>query len=138
MTRYRPPIGSTKRARMLRRQPTKAESLMWRLLRAAFPDAHFRRQVPVRDFFVDFASHRHKLVIEVDGGQHGGRRDRERMQVIEAEGYRVMRFWNNDVLANPDGVARRVEAALVSESTPTLSLPHLGGGNCSEPPSWRV
>jgi very-short-patch-repair endonuclease len=87
---------------------------MWRLLRQSFPDAHFRFQVPIRDFVADFASHGEKLVIEVDGGQHGGPADDERAQVIKGEGYRVLRFWNNDVLGNPDGVAQVVEEALVS------------------------
>ncbi|HEX8366010.1 MAG TPA: endonuclease domain-containing protein [Allosphingosinicella sp.] len=87
---------------------------MWRLLRQAFPDAHFRYQVPMRDFIADFASHGAKLIIEVDGGQHGGDSDRQRTRVIEGEGYRVLRFWNNDVLGNPDGVARIIDAALVS------------------------
>ena len=138
MTRYRPPIGSTERARRLRRRRTKAEDAMLRLLRQCFPDAHFRYQVPMRDFIADFASHRTKLIIEVDGGQHGGIRDQERTQIIEREGYRVIRFWNNDVLANPDGVARIVEAALCIDSTPTLTLPHQGGGNPAEPLPWRV
>jgi very-short-patch-repair endonuclease len=58
--------------------------------------------------------------------------------LIEAEGYLVLRFWNHEVLQNPDGVARVVQAALVSESTPTLTRPHQGGGNSAEPVSWRV
>ena len=111
---------------------------MWRILRQAFPDAHFRFQVPMRDFVADFASHGAKLVIEVDGGQHGGVDDLARTGIIEGEGYRVIRFWNNDLLRNPDGVARMIEAELVSESTPTLTLPHQGGGNPAEPFSWRV
>jgi very-short-patch-repair endonuclease len=102
---------------------------MWRLLRQAFPDAHFRFQVPIRDYVADFASHGAKLIIEVDGGQHGDTADRDRTRIIETEGYRVLRFWNNEVLGNPDGVARLIDSALGSESTPTLTLPHQGGGN---------
>jgi len=64
-------------------------------LREAFPEHHFRRQVPIRHFIADFASHRTRLVIEVDGGQHSQARDAERTKVIENEGYRVVRFWNN-------------------------------------------
>ena len=123
MTRYRPPIGSTYRARSLRRRRTKAEETIWRLLRQSFPDAHFRFQVPIRDFVADFASHGAKLIIEVDGGQHGGTPDRQRTRIIESEGYRVLRFWNNEVLGNPEGVARMVDAALVSESTPHPNPP---------------
>lgn len=61
----------------------------------------------------DFASHKAKLIIEVDGGQHGDASDRDRTRIIEAEGYRVLRFWNNDVLGNPDGIARMIDSVLV-------------------------
>ena len=67
---------------------------MWWLLRKNFPESHWRNQAPVRRFVVDFISDRHRLVIEVDGGQHGGGGDLIRTQMIEAEGYRVIRFWN--------------------------------------------
>jgi very-short-patch-repair endonuclease len=129
MVRYRPPIGSTPRIRSLRRKRTRAEQAMLRLLRSCFPDDHWRFQVPIRDFTADFASNRRKLVVEVDGGQHGGAADDWRTGLIEAEGYRVLRFWS---------VARAVEAARMSESAPTLALPHKGGGNQSEPHPWRV
>ncbi len=110
---------------------------MWRLLRLCFPEARFRRQVPLVRYVVDFASHRERLVIEVDGGQHCAERDAERTRLILAEGYRVLRFWNNDVLSNPDGVATMIEAALArsddagadSESTPTLPSPIKGEGS---------
>ncbi len=102
--KYRPALGSTQRARSLRANATDAEKAMWRLLREAFPEARFRRQVPLRSFIADVASHRARLVIECDGGQHSEEIDRRRSQLIEAEGYRVLRFWNNEVLGNPDGV----------------------------------
>ena len=85
---------------------------MWRLVRKNFPQAHFRHQAPMRRFIVDFISHRNRLVIEVDGGQHGDLRDVMRTQLIEAEGYRVLRFWNHEVLANRDGVATAIAGAL--------------------------
>jgi len=100
---------------------------MWRLLRECFPDAHFRRQVPIRDFIADFASHGLRLVIEVDGGQHGGRKDETRTALIKAEGYRVLRFGNHDVLGNPDGVATLL-ATHCDEVHPHPTLPHQGGG----------
>jgi len=128
MVQYRPPEGSTQRARRLRNNPTDAERRMWRLLRRGFPDAHFRRQVPIRDFVADFASHRLKLVIEVDGGQHTAGKERARTEAIEAEGFRLVRFWNHDVLGNTDGVATML-AIFCGESTPTPTLPHQGGGH---------
>jgi very-short-patch-repair endonuclease len=101
---------------------------MWSLLRHCFPDAHFRRQVPIRKFTAAFASHGLKLVVEVDSGQHSEKRDRRRTALIEAEGYRLLRFWNHDVLGNGDGVAA-VPATYCGEITPTLTLPHQGGGD---------
>jgi very-short-patch-repair endonuclease len=98
---------------------------MWNLLRGNFPDRRFRRQVPIRDFIVDFASHGSKLVIEVDGGQHGGADDAERTAVIVTEGYRLIRFWNHDVLGNPDGVAAAIAEAL-HERHPTQPSPSRG------------
>ena len=107
-----PPSGSTIRSRQLRANATDAERALWRLLREAFPQARFRRQVPIRNYIVDFASHRAKLVIEADGGQHSEAADAHRTAIIEANGYRVLRFWNNDILDNPDGVARQIADAL--------------------------
>jgi len=83
---------------------TDAERRLWRLLKESFSDWHFRKQVPLSHFIADFASHRAKLVIEVDGGQHGVAKDLPRTRVIEREGYRVLRFWNNEVLENTEGV----------------------------------
>jgi very-short-patch-repair endonuclease len=134
MARYRPSEGATPRARRLRNDPTDAEKRMWRILRTFFPDAHFRRQVPIRDFISDFASHRLMLVIEVDGGQHGGREDVERTALIEAEGYRVVRFWNHDVLGNGDGVAK-ILATYCGGATPTQPSPIEGEGSVTRPKS---
>ncbi len=64
----------------------------------------WRRQVPLAHAIADFASHRAKLVIELDGGQHTEAADAARTAMIEREGYRVLRFWNNEVQANPEGV----------------------------------
>src|SRR5690349_5393478 len=111
--KHRPAIGSTQRARTLRMNATPAERVMWRILREAFPEARFRRQVPLRHFIADFASHRARLVIECDGGQHSEEADLERTRLIEAEGYRVLRFWNNDILGNADGVHAVIAAGLL-------------------------
>ena len=100
---------------------------MWRLLREAFPEGRFRRQVPIPHFIVDFASHRARLVIEVDGGQHADGADLARDRILEDEGYRVLRFWNHDVLGNPDGVWSVIDSAL-HEPHAHPTLPHQGGG----------
>ena len=100
---------------------------MWKLLRTSLPEARFRRQVPIRHFIVDFASHPARLFIEVDGGQHNETVDAERTRIIEDEGYRVLRFWNDDVLGNPDGVWTLIEAAL-QRTHLHLTLPNRGGG----------
>src|SRR5690606_41376568 len=91
-----------------------AGGAVWGLLGEAAPAGRWRRRVPVRHFIVDFASHRARLVVEVDGGQHSGAvaADAARTVVIGGEGYRVLRFWNNEVLDNPDGCARVLLEAL--------------------------
>ena len=102
------------RARELRRNLTDAERALWRLLRdRRLRGAKFRRQVPVGPFIVDFAAFEHRLVVEVDGGQHAGSpRDARRDAWLGANGFRVLRFWNNDVLANPEGVMEVLAGAL--------------------------
>ena len=100
---------------------------MWTILREGFPDQHFRRQVPLRHFIADFASHRAKLVIEIDGGQHGPEVDQERTAIIEAEGYRVLRFWNNEVLGNPEGVWSVIHR-MMHGPHPAPTPPHQGEG----------
>ena len=121
-----PPDGSTRRARKLRAEMTDAERRMWALLRTVFPDWRFRRQVPIRQYIADFASHRARLIIEVDGGQHNEEIDAPRTAVLERDGYRFVRFWNNDVLANIDGVATLLTKALDETSPQPDSSPSTG------------
>ena len=127
MAKRHPPSGAVIRARRLRRDMTEAEKAMWRLLREHFSEWHFRRQVPIRHFVADFASHRAKLVIEVDGGQHETEVDAPRSTIIESKGYRMIRFWNNEVLGNREGVHQAVAAAL-RDPHPTPTPPHQGEG----------
>ena len=126
--KHHPSPGAILRARRLRRAMTDAERALWRILREGFPDLHFRRQVPVRHFIADFACHAAKLIIEVDGGQHSDEVDAVRTRILEAEGYRVIRFWNHEVIGNPDGVWTAIDAALL-EGHPHPTLPHQGGGH---------
>src|SRR5207247_5653716 len=102
------------RARSLRRRVTKAERTLWRALREMLPGWHWRKQVPLGPYYADFASHSAKLIIELDGGQHAAATeyDSERTRCLEADGFRVIRFWNNDVRANADGVLDRVAETL--------------------------
>ena len=95
---------------------TDAERAMWRLLKECVPEGRWRKQVPLRHCYVDFASRQKKLVIEVDGGQHSEERDAARTAIIEAEGYRVLRFWNNEVLRNREGCARMLADWLAANS----------------------
>jgi very-short-patch-repair endonuclease len=93
-------------ARTLRRNMTDAERALWRLLRSGHIEGHrFRRQEPLDHYIVDFVCFDARLVIEVDGGQHfESKSDAKRDTYLRSQGFRVLRFWNNDVLSNPDGV----------------------------------
>jgi very-short-patch-repair endonuclease len=111
----RPTNPKTTLARQLRRSFTDAESKLWNQLRARQLRAvKFRRQQPLGPYIVDFCSLEPKLVIEVDGGQHAEevKRDAVRTSALEEMGYRVIRFWNNDVLQNIDGVCERIAEAI--------------------------
>jgi primosomal protein N' (replication factor Y) len=98
---------ATARARRLRRQDTDAEARLWSALRAhRLGGWKWKRQLPFGPFILDFACVEARLVVEVDGGQHAERTvyDARRTAFIEAAGWRVVRFWNSDVLTNRDGV----------------------------------
>jgi very-short-patch-repair endonuclease len=94
---------------------------MWRLLRdRRLGGVKFRRQVPIGPFIADFASIGHRLVVELDGGQHAdSETDVRRDRFLKADGWRVVRFWNNDVMGNREGVLEAIRDALAL--TPTLS-----------------
>jgi very-short-patch-repair endonuclease len=106
------PSGSVERARRLRRDATDAEKKLWQALGEAFPEARFRRQCPVGPYIADFLSFRHKLIVEVDGGQHTPQSDARRTAYLQREGFRILRFWNNDVLANTEGVLMQISLSL--------------------------
>lgn len=103
-------------ARRLRRDMTEAEKRLWKYLRGRqLEDAKFRRQEPVQNRIADFLCVEAKLIIELDGGQHGEQieADAERTRQLEAAGYTVLRFWNNDVLANTEGVLEEIRRTLL-------------------------
>jgi very-short-patch-repair endonuclease len=115
-------------ARRMRAEPTAAERVLWQRLPhdIVLVGSHFRRQVAIGHFIVDFASMRARRVIELDGGQHGWQQasDQSRTRFVEAAGYRVLRFWNNDVLANLDGILQQIRCVL----PPTPDPSPQGGG----------
>jgi very-short-patch-repair endonuclease len=110
-SRYRTTAPTLNRAKRLRREMTEAEKKLWRGLREGEVGMHhFRKQVPAGPYVLDFCCLRKKLVVEVDGGQHAevlaGEERRNRW--LRAEGYTVLRFWNNEVLENLDGVLWKI------------------------------
>ena len=106
------PSGTIDRARDLRRSSTEAEKKLWRALRERLPDAKWRRQMPVGPYFVDIACFASRIVIELNGGQHTPETDAARTRFLQNQGYRVIRFWNNDVGDNIDGVVEAIAEAL--------------------------
>ena len=108
-------------ARVLRRNATDVERILWGLLRdRRLGGAKFRRQFPIGPFVADFASVEHRLVVELDGGQHAeSSSDMRRDHFLTSAGWYVLRFWNNDVMTNRAGVLERIVKAIAL--TPTLS-----------------
>ncbi len=112
-------------ARALRKNTTDAERKLWRELRRLKPFGfHFRRQVPIGPYVADFLCHSSKLVIELDGGQHNEPADiaydRRRTAWLGTQGYQVLRFWNNDVMLNAEGVHTVIRNALGIDRIPQM------------------
>ena len=98
-------------ARRLRRNQTDAESKLWLRLRGRrLEGLKFRRQVPVAGYVVDFLCEEARFIVEIDGGHHTERlaEDEARTAALQRHGYQVIRFWNNEVLSNMDGVLERI------------------------------
>ena len=109
-------------ARRLRREMTDAERRLWAHLRNNGLGSHkIRRQHQIGPYVADFCCERQKLIIEVDGGQHAERvkADERRTAFLADKGYRVIRFWNSDVLSNTDGVLEAILSALDSSLNPS-------------------
>jgi very-short-patch-repair endonuclease len=121
-----PAGGAIRRARALRRDMTEAERKIWKMFRSRrFAGYKLRRQVPLERYIVDFACHEARLVIEIDGGQHGSSSESEieRSEFLKKEGYKILRFWNNEVLANPEGVLSQILDVLLTDHPHPNPLP---------------
>jgi very-short-patch-repair endonuclease len=113
-------------ARNLRRNQSDVERNLWsRLRRSQLNGVKFRRQQPVGDYIVDFISFEKRLIIEIDGGQHieSTKNDSVRTEYLESQGYRVIRFWNADIMQNLEGVVDKILNTL------TFTSPVKGEGN---------
>ena len=120
MVRYERPPLATSRARSMRREMTDAEKRLWFLLRSRrLGGAKFRRQAPIGPYIADFVCLSRKLVVEADGGQHfSSDTDPQRDQWLAREGYVVLRYANNDILANPEGVLTDLVSKLATPPHP--------------------
>ena len=112
-------------ARRLRRDATNVERLLWFALRERLPAWKFRRQHPIGRRVVDFACPERKLAIELDGGQHALREEADESRSAEPaqRGYRVIRFWNSEVLTNLDAVLAAIRGALHADPPPLTPPP---------------
>ena len=119
------------RAGQMRNHPTEAESLLWQhLRRSRILGRKFRRQEPIGPYIVDFLCYDPMLVIEIDGSQHTGliAYDAERSSFLERRGFKVIRFWNHEVLAQTDWVREAIR-----QRPPPNPLPSGGGNNGTLP-----
>ena len=108
-------------ARQLRREQTPAEQKLWSALRDRQLDGcKFKRQVPLGNFVVDFSCYEKRLIIELDGGHHSEQEvyDQIRTEYLESLGYKVIRFWNNEVIHNFDAVLSEIFNELTNSTSP--------------------
>jgi very-short-patch-repair endonuclease len=126
MLRHKPALAGV--ARALRHNQTDADNLLWANLRLIEP-GNFRRQVLIGSYIVDFVSLKKKLIIEVDGAQHNepsmAFRDKQRSEWLKSQGFKILRFWNNDVLQNLDGIFFEILSSC-HELSPSTNLSHQG------------
>jgi very-short-patch-repair endonuclease len=131
----------------MRREATDAERKLWYVLRSLKPlGLHFRRQAPIGPFIIDFAWYAGKIVVEIDGSQHAEQRrdyDDRRTAWLQSQGYRVLRFWNNDVLKTPRTVGEAIlaaanESAAIAEDPTPIPSPRGGGEEYAALPQQTV
>ena len=113
-------------AKILRKRLTDAEKLLWRHLRGKqLGGFKFRRQEPIGNYVADFVCYEKRIIVEVDGSQHCSEKDHERDRWFEGQGFKVLRFWNNDVLNNIQEVLEVIRRYCLSH--PPLTPPIKGG-----------
>jgi very-short-patch-repair endonuclease len=132
--RTKPPTDSIilDRARRLRREMTEAERKLWRFLRdRTLVGVKFRRQVPIGNFIADFCCLDSRLIVELDGGQHADQEDADasRSRFLAKEGFRVLRFWNEQVLNGAEFAVEEILAVIASDPRP----PSPGARNARRP-----
>ncbi len=113
-------------AKTLRSHQTEAEQKLWYHLRAhRFMDLKFKRQKPIGSYIVDFVCMDWMLIVEIDGGQHSEQveYDQRRDAWLRSQGYIVLRFWNNDVMQQLEGVLEQIRLAVIGEPSPPAPLP---------------
>ena len=124
------------KAKRLRRDLTAAERKLWSVLRnSQLSGGKFRRQQPIGPFIADFVCQDCRLIVEADGGQHQNNAgETRRTAFLESKGYRILRFWNNDILENVEGVAQTINTALATPHPARASRespsPSRGEGGC--------
>jgi len=129
--------GLTRNARALRRNSTDAERRLWAVLRSRRLRGYkFRRQLPIGPFIADFACTKYLLIVEADGGQHfENQKDARRSAWLQGRGWGVLRFWDNEVLSNAEGVAASILTEL--QAREALTLPRLRRGSLPLPQCGR-
>jgi len=118
-------------AKSLRTNQTEAEQRLWYHLRAhRFMDLKFKRQKPIGRYIVDFVCVEQQLIVELDGGQHAEQLeyDQRRDAWLRGQGYTVLRFWNNEVMQQLEGVLEKIRLTLSAEPSPPTPLPLAGEG----------
>jgi very-short-patch-repair endonuclease len=110
------PMNFTDKARLLRRNQTDVEQILWKQLRNRnLSNYKFRRQFPIEPYITDFVCLELKLIIELDGGQHADRinYDNQRSLFLEQRGFKIICFWNNDVIQNTAGVLEAIRMVVL-------------------------
>jgi len=124
------PVNLTEAAKALRQKSTDAERLLWQRLKARQLDGlKFRRQEQIGRFIADFVCYEKGIIVEADGGQHAVERikDEERTLWLNAQGFRVVRFWNHEILTNIEGVMESIRQHCLAAPLPG-PLPQRGEG----------